>query len=654
MKWMITLMLTAALVSVMVTACSGDLILDDTVKDANFHTIEANQAIYELLDFNDRQEFEFATRGLLAAPEQLEISDENGKVVWSLKAFDFVVDTNAPGEANPSLWRHTQLNHIYGLFEVTDGIYQVRGYDMSSLTLIAGETGWIIFDPLISEECSRAALKLANDTLGERPVVGVVYSHPHVDHFGGVRGVISDEDIHRGVPIIAPYGFEQYAVSENVYVGTAMERRAGYQYGVLLDPSDHGRLAMGIGMGQSTGTISYVSPTDLITYTGEVRVIDGVEMVFQMTPGTEAPAEMNIWFPAYNALWMAENCTGTLHNLYTLRGAQVRDGNAWSEYIMEAVTLYGGEAEVLFQSHNWPRWGNNHINEYMVNTAAMYKFIHDQTLLYINQGYTSSEIAHMIRLPKDLERVWYTRQYYGTVAHNARAVYQKYMGWYDGNPVNLHPLPPSESARKFAEYMGDNRDKILEMAKRDFDNGEYQWVAQITNILVFANPMDAEARYLCADALEQLAYQSESGPWRNVYLSGALELRHGMSKNDENTPTDNGDLFRALTPSMVLDVMGIRLNSNAAQDVNMTINLNVAGDDTYLITVRAGVLLYQKGASVRNADVTISLPHSAMYLLLLPGGLDNEHVRIDGNRRALNTLYGYFTEYNPDFNIIEP
>jgi alkyl sulfatase BDS1-like metallo-beta-lactamase superfamily hydrolase len=618
---------------------------------------EKNNAIYELLDFEDLQEFEFAERGLLAAPENLEIWDENGKLVWTQKAYEFVQEKDAPGTANPSLWRNTQLNHIYGLFEVTDGIYQVRGYDVSSITFIKGKTGWIVFDPLTTVECAEAALQLVNEVLGERPITGVVISHTHGDHYGGIRGIISSEDLKRKIPIIVPDGFEEHAVSENLYVGNAMGRRAGYQYGTMLEPGEMGSLGIGLGIAFPKGKSSYISPTDIITKTGEVRIIDGVKMYFQMTPGTEAPAEMNTWFPDKKALWMAENCVGTLHNLYTLRGAQIRDGNAWAKYIMEAITLYGDDVEVLFQSHNWPHFGNDVILEYMENTAAMYKFINDQTLMYVNQGYTSNEISHMIHLPKDLETVWYTRPYYGTVSHNAKAVYQRYMGWYDSNPVHLNALPPSESAKKYVEYLGDTN-AVLQKARQDFDRGEYQWVAEITNVLVFANPQNMEARYLCADALEQLGYQAESGTWRSEYLSGALELREGNSGSEKDSLTSSNDMLPAIQPYMVLDFLGIHLDSNAAQNMNMKIDLNFTNNAPYLVTIKSGVLLYQEGVRSKDADVHITLPKEALMLLLskesIESGLNNGTIKIEGDLEALYQLSEYFVEFDKFFNIVEP
>lgn len=623
-------------------------------KGATEITAQINQSVYDQLDFDDQQELEFAQRGLICAPEFLELKDESGKVIWSQDAYAFLEDASAPDTVSPSLWRNTQLNHIYGLFQVADGIYQVRGYDMSNITFVKGDTGWIVFDPLMSVECAKAAMELVDSQLGEYPVMGVIISHSHVDHFGGIRGIISEEQAaEENIPIIAPEGFEEHAISENVYAGTAMGRRAAYQYGTLLDKDGEGAMCIGIGMGQSTGTISYLSPTDTITQTGEIRVIDGVTFEFQMTPGTEAPAEMNTWLPEKKALWLAENCTGTLHNLYTLRGAQVRDGNAWANYIMEALARYGDEAQVVFQSHNWPHWGNDVIRAYMEDTAAVYKFIHDQTLFYINQGYTDTEIAEMIRLPADLEQVWYTRQYYGTLKHNVKAVYQKYMGWYDANPIHLDELTPTAYAQKLVEYLGDT-DKVLEMARADFEKGEYQWVAQITNALVYADPENLDARYLCADALEQLGYQAESGPWRNAYLTGAQELRqNGVTTN----PTSgSGEVQRKMGVDLMLEYLGIRLDSSAVEDLNGTVNLVVTDTgEEFVLTLRAGVLLYQEGVQAADADAVWRMPKAALFALL-QGSAETVRAQAEIQDEAglLEAVCGHVVVFTPDFAIIEP
>jgi len=638
-------------------AAESVLGLNTETKEASQYTIDANDQVYALLDFEDERELENAQRGLIAAPESLEIVTEDGKVAWSQDAYA-CLEADAPGTANPSLWRNAQLNHIYGLFEVMDGIYQVRGYDMSNITFIKGNTGWIVYDPLMTVECAQAALELVKENIGDYPIKAVLYSHSHVDHYGGVAGVITEEQVANGeVMVIAPEGFEEHAVSENVYAGNAMARRASYQYGTLLEGGPTGSLCIGIGMGQSHGSASYISPTDIITETGQVMVVDGVIMEFQLTPGTEAPAEMNTWFPQKKALWMAENCTGTLHNLYTLRGAEVRDGQAWAEFLMETLKLYGKDVEVVFQAHNWPHWDNKNIIEYIVNTAAAYKFINDQTLLYLNQGYTSTEIAHMIKLPEALEKNWYTRQYYGTVAHDSKAVYQKYMGWYDANPIHLGELEPTERAKKFVEYLGDVNE-VLKKAKEDFDNGEYQWVAELTNMLVYADPENTDARYLCADALEQLAYQAESGTWRNAYLCAAQELRFGTNRDEATraSSSSSGGLMHHMTPEMIMQYLGIYTDSNKIQDLSFTANI-VLPETSYVLVVRNGVILYEEGNLRDVADTTWTTTRQGLF-----GIAQNNRELIDtlvtqeGDTTLLDKLMEGNTvaEIDQYFEIIEP
>ena len=675
MKHIFSVLLAVTLL-ISCTACTpeknGKTDLNKEPKPASKYTAQMNSAVYSLLDFDDKQESEFAVRGLIDAPETLELTDEEGKVIWSQAAYSFLDDyEQAPDTVNPSLWENTKNNHAYGLFEVCDGIYQVRGYDMANLTVIKGNTGWIVFDPLMSEECTRAAMQLIEKNLGSYPIKAVIISHPHVDHFGGILGVMSAEEradadlplekqISGGkIPIIVPEGFAEHAIAENVYAGKAMGRRANYQYGVLLEPGVTGKLAQGIGMGQSVGTVSYLAPTYEIKKTGEVITVDGIEMEFQMTPGTEAPAEMNTWFPKFKALWVAENCTGTLHNLYTLRGAQVRDGAAWASYITEAIARYGKSAEITFQSHNWPHWGNDVINNYMVNTAAVYKFINDQTLTYINQGYTSDEISSMIKLPDKLAKVWYTRQYYGTVAHNSKAVYQKYMGWYDANPVNLNPLAPSDSAKKWVEYLGDV-DRVLRMAKKDYEAGEYQWVAEVTNTIVFADPKNEDARLLCADALEQLGYQAESGPWRNAYLTAALELRSGNSSQAAKTAKNTGAMVREMTAPMMFDYMGILLDKQALADYDFTVNVSLPDvSQQYMLQIKNGVVLVYKDTLSDKADVSVTCPKNALFYIITN---DQENMaktlKVEGNAKLVALLAENMNQVpvsGPSaFNIIEP
>ncbi len=644
-------------------------------KPATEITAEKNREMYDILDFDDEQEEEFATRGLIDAPEELELVKDDGVVIWSQKAYEFVEDTDeAPDSANPSLWRNTVNNHAYGLFEVTDGIYQVRGYDMANITFIEGDTGWIIFDTGMGSEVAEAAKELVEENLGERPVKAVLISHPHADHFGGVRAFIDEDELaeksqdleeqleSEKIPLIVPEGFAEHAIKENLYAGTAMSRRAQYQYGLHLDKGETGALAMGIGMGQSRGSLTFLMPTYEVKETGEKVTIDGVDIEFQLTPGTEAPAEMNAYFPQKKALWLAENCTSTLHNLYTLRGAEVRDGNAWAEYIMEALSLYGDEAEVCFQSHNWPHWGNDVLREYMLNTAAIYKYINDETISMLNKGYTSTEIAKELTIPEKLEKNWYTRQYYGTVAHDAKAVYQKYMGWYDANPVNLNKMTPEESAKKWVEYLdAGGVDEALKKAQEEYEKGEYQWVAELTNTIVFADPENQDARNLCADALEQLGYQAESGTWRNCYLTAALELREGNQVGKMGgSGSITTDLMANLTPEMAFDYMGILIDKKSIEDEDYTIEFNLTdSDETYTLCVRYGTLLYVKGTLGTKADVSVECRQKGLLAILSGKGEElKKSADISGDEDKFDDFIAEFEQAaggkRGDFNIVEP
>ena len=630
-------------------------------------TASANKEWYDRLDFNDESEKECATRGLIEAPEALVIYDEEGNEVWNVKDYSYANELEtAPDTVNPSLWRNTLYNSYAGLFEVCDGIYQVRGYDMANATFIRTENGWIVFDVLMCREDMAEAKALMEKHFGELNIKAVLYSHSHIDHYGGIYGLIDKEDaadpslsledqLASGkVVVLAPGGFLEHSVSENIYAGRAMERRAMFQYGTLLKPGETGKMAIGIGLGQSVGSTGLLAPTYDVT-SNETIKIDGITIDFQLTPGTEAPAEMNAYFPDYRALWLAENCTGTMHNLYTLRGAQVRAADQWAKYILEAEKLFGDKTDVVFQSHNWPHWETSKIKEYMENTAAVYKFINDQTLLYINQGYTAAEISRMVTLPEELDKVWYMRQYYGTLSHNIKAVYQRYIGWYDANPVNLNPLTPEDTAKKWVEYLGDT-DEVLKKAKADYDAGEYQWVAQVTKELVYADPTNQEARNLCADALEQLGYQSESGPWRNCYLTAALERRTGNQANNAKSPTAGMDAKAAMTTEMILDYIDICTDSNAAQKDDLSINFVIV-DTNEKIHVRrkAGVLLIYPDHQSDDADCTLTL--TRLQLLVLMSGQTEQALKdakLEGDRTVPERLTKYMTTFHPDYNVIEP
>ena len=636
-------------------------------KPATEITAAANAEVYQLLDFSDEQEAEFAGRGRIAASETLTITAENGMTIWSQDAYNFVREAEAaPDTANPSLWRNTRQNALYGLFEVAEGIYQVRGYDVSNVTFVRSEHGWIVMDCASSRYTAAEALKLFRSEMGDDPIVAVVISHAHVDHYGGIEGLISAEDaadpslplseqIASGkTAILVPQGFVDAVMKENVFVGNAMKRRATYQYGSFLPYDEQGRLSVGIGLTVPQSGTGYIAPTFEITEALFETEIDGVKAIFQLTPGTESPAEMNTYFPEKKALWMAENCTGTMHNLYTLRGAEVRDANDWARYITQAQTLFT-DAEVVFQSHNWPHWGKDVVAEYLTNTAAVYKFMHDQTLLYINEGYTADEIAARIELPEALARVWYTRQYYGTLKHNVKAVYQKYMGWYDANPVNLDELAPTEYAKKLMEYLSDPA-KVLEMARADYEKGEYQWVAQIANTLVFADPTNMDARYLCADALEQLGYQAESGAWRNAYLVAAFELRNGTGAYPQTGRIGAGTTAQGMDAQTMLDYMGIMLDAEKLAGQSFTVNLKLAGDDNYLLKLHHGVLLYYKGVSDAQADLTLSTVRAGI-LAMANGDQENIEKLVtleSGDQALLAALCGSMAVPELYFHIVEP
>ena len=625
-------------------------------------TAEANAEWYEKLDFSDRREFANAERGWLDNAEGRIIDGDDNRSAWDLQSYGDL-NRDAPDTVNPSLWRNTQLNAKAGLFEVCDGIYQVRGFDMANTTFIRTDHGWIVFDVLMCKENMKAAKELMENRFGPLDIKAVLYSHSHVDHFGGVEGVITREQVADAklslkkqlasgkTLVLAPAGFLKHAISENVYAGIAMARRAQFQYGTVLDKGEKGALSVGIGMGQSTGTVALIAPTYEIGEDVPKLTIDGLEIEFQLTPGTEAPAEMNAYFPKYRALWMAENCTGTLHNLYTLRGAEVRDANDWAKYIIEADQRFCDKTDVVFQSHNWPHWGEE-IHDYLLNTAAIYKFIHDQTLHYMNQGYTSTEVAAMLTLPEKLEKVWYTRPYYGTLAHNAKAVYQKYLGWYDANPVNLNPLPPSDTAKKLVEYLGST-DAVLRKARKDFEKGDYQWVAQITKELVFADPSNQKARNLCADALEQLGYQAESGAWRNAYLMGAAELRKGNLSGLARTANGLGSAMKEMTVDMLLDYISILTDANAAQNDDVTLNLIVTDvNEKFYVTRKNGILLSYSGENRPDAQATVTCKR--LQLLALMQGQQAGQVQVSVDATALKRLLAYASKFEKTFNVIEP
>jgi len=557
-------------------------------KDATEATRAAHATTTQRLPPDDGHDFELARRGFIAT-----IPDAAVPGAWSMAPFAFL-DDERPETVNPSLWRQAKLNALHGLFKVTEGVYQVRGFDLSNITFIEGDRGFVVIDPLISAEPAAAALKLMREHRGDKPVTAVIYTHSHVDHYGGIRGVVAPDDIAAGLQIVAPQGFLQAAVSENVLVGNAMGRRATYMYGALLPRDGKGHVDAGLGKTVSTGSVSLVPPTISVCETGTRLTLDGVEIVFQVTPDTEAPAEMNFFFPKLRALCMAENCTCHLHNLYTPRGAQVRDAKAWSFYIDEALGLFGAETQVMFASHHWPRWGAGEVASFLKKQRDLYKFVHDQTLRMANHGLNATEIGERLRLPPTLEAEWHTRGYYGTLNHNAKAVYQRYLGWFDGNPANLHRHPPEAAGRRYVDLAG-GPEALLAKARTAYEAGDYRWVAELASHLVFADPDNMAARELEADALEQMGYQAESGPWRAFYLTGAMELRNPRPPSAAPRQGAAGQL-RALPADQLLDALSVRLNGETAgaAEIAFTLLFEDTGEQ-FAVRVENAVLHHRPG-----------------------------------------------------------
>ena len=599
------------------------------------------------LPFDDTQDFEDARRGFIGRLDPCVIRAADGRVVWDLDSYRFL-EGPAPSTANPSLWRQSQLNTIDGLFEVVPGIYQVRGFDLSNITFVEGDTGVLVIDPLVSNEPAAAALALYREHRGNRPVVGVMYSHSHADHFGGVKGVTTQEDVDAGrCVVIAPDGFLEHAVSENVYAGTAMLRRAGYMFGAALERGPAGQIGTGLGQTNSTGTVSLIAPTDTIVATGETRVVDGIRMEFQVTPGTEAPAEMNTLFPDHGALWMAENATHVLHNILTIRGAVVRDARVWSRYLTEAIDLYGDRMDVVFASHHWPTWGRERVVRFLEEQRDLYAYLHDQTLRMLNRGLNGAEIAEAIELPPALERAWHARGYYGSVSHNVKAIYQRYMGWYDGNPARLWQHTPAEQAKRYVAAMG-GIDAVVAHAQAAFDEGDLRWAAELLDRAIFADPGHAGARELQAQTLEQLAYGAENGTWRNAFLAGATELRHGSF----GTPaTFSPDLLLALAPEQVFDAIAIRVNGPRAWDETLSVGIQLTdAGEAYRLDLRNGVLVH-RSAPAEGADVVLRLPRAAL-VGILAGRMDG--VAVEGDPAVLGRLLAVLDEPDPGFAIVTP
>jgi len=622
-------------------------------------TKAANAAWLERLDFADTQDFDEAQQGFIAPlPGGGLVSGEKGNVVWDLPGYDFIgPDKDCPDTVNPSLWRMSQLNSLTGLFKTSDRIYQVRGYDVSAVTFIEGDTGVIVVDPCVSAETAEAALSLYRQHAGSKSVTAVIYTHSHVDHFGGVRGVISDDDVASGrCVVVAPDGFVDEAISENVMAGTVMGRRAAYMYGMLVPLGPQGNVGAGLGIGNSTGSVTLIPPTHLIRETGETLTIDGLEFEFLMAPGSEAPAEFHFYIPALKALCTAENACHTLHNVYTLRGAKTRDSRKWAAYLTETLERWGDKAEVLFAPHNWSVLGNARIVDHIKKYRDTFKYVHDQSLRMANQGYTMLEIGERIELPPTLDRNWASRGYYGSVNHNAKAVYNFYLGYYDCNPSTLHQLPPADAARRYVDFMG-GADAVLGKARATFDAGDYRWTAQVLNHVVLADPANATARAFLADTLEQLGYQAENATWRNNYLAGAKELRDGVRKGAAAI-LDSPDMQRSMTMDLFLDYLAIHLNPKKAEGKVVSIKLVTPDtNESYLITLENSVINHVPGKAGQAADASLTLDRSALNEILLgkaklPGLVAEGKAKVDGNAGAISDLLGCLEPFSFWFDIV--
>ena len=654
--------LVTAVFGLFLTACEKQLPYDPDV-DSNGHTaptaatVAANAAVLEALDFSNQQDFEDANRGLIATDPGLQVYSPDGVKVWDLPANEFI-GGEAPGSVNPSLWRQARLNNIHGLFQVTQGIYQVRGYDLSNMTIIEGKTGWIIVDPLTARETAAAALAFARKHLDQRPIVALIFTHSHIDHFGGVLGVLASERVRAdNIRIIAPQGFMEEATSENIIAGTAMSRRAMLMYGKNLARSERGHVDSGLGISPAFGNFGLLEPTEIIDHTPQTLEIDGIEFVFQNAPGSEAPAELTFYLPHAKAFNGAEVTSHNMHNLYTLRGAKVRDALRWSNYIDESIELFG-EAEVYLASHHWPVWGNERIIEFLKVQRDTYKYLHDQTVRLFNQGLTPGEIAEEFELPASLQATFNNRGYYGTTRHNSRAVYQGYLGWYDGNPAHLNPHPPVEAAVRYVDLAG-GPDAMLQNARAAYDSADYRWAAELLNHLVFAEPGNNDAKSLLAATYDQLGYQAESGPWRDVYLTAAYELRNG--------PPDEGldiaameDVLRRIPVRRFFDSMAARLNGPDAEGVELRVNFVFTDlGESYLLDISNAVLHHWPSNPDTEASVTLRLTHG-LFIQMLTGkaGLKDmllsDELELAGNKLDLVKFFSLFDKPQGRFNIVTP
>ena len=624
-------------------------------KPASEATVAAQKMVAASLPAEDGRDAEFADRGFIATRRDPIIRMADGKPVWNLGAYDWM-DGEAPSTVNPSLWRHMKLLRKHGLYKVADNLWQVRGFDVSNMTVIKGETGWILIDPLTTKEAAAAALELINQQLGQRPVTGVIYSHSHGDHYGGVRGVANEADVKAGkTAIIAPEHLVEEATSESVIAGAAMGRRASYQFGGGLTPGPQGQMGSGIGKGIPGGSITLIAPTDIIRKTGEKRVVDGVELEFQMVPETEAPSEMNVYVPAAKTFLAAEIATCSLHNILTPRGAKVRDALAWTQYLNEAVNLYAGRSDAVVSSHCWPRFGQAEVKGWLEGHRDNYRYLHDQTVRLMNQGLTQAEIAEAIAPPKAIADQWYNKGYYGTYSHNSKAVYQRYLGWYDAVPANLNPHPPVERAKRYVAAMGGAK-KALAEARKAMKAGDYRWSSDILNQLVFADPQNKESKALLADSYEQQGYQAESAIWRNQFLSAARDLRQGVQAS---ATIQSPDMIAAIPTGLLLESVATRLNPASIGDRKIAINLAITDrNESARLDVRNSILISEMGVSHESPAATIRGPRPmllAMLFMKMPlTQLEAAGLKIEGDRAAVEAFQAALDPIPGAFNVVEP
>jgi alkyl sulfatase BDS1-like metallo-beta-lactamase superfamily hydrolase len=637
-----------------------NIVAQEGPKEATEWTIKANQTVLAdpNLKWADKKDFENAQRGFIARHHPLTIIDAKGNTIFNMEAYSSFIkpDGTAPASVNPSLWRHAQLNTFAGLFKITDRLYQIRGYDLACMTIIEGNSGYVLVDTLTTIEESKKAMELVYEKLGRKPIRAIVITHSHADHFGGIGGVVTVEQVEmEKIRIVVPAGFTKASLSENVLAGPAMGRRASFQFGVGLTAGPKGAVDAGLGKSRSGGTISFLPPTDEITETGQKMTLDGVEFIFEMSPETEAPSEMEFYLPQFKALCVAENVNQTAHNLYPMRGTLTRDAKAWAGYINQMIDLFP-EAEIAFGMHFWPVWGKAEVRNWLKKQRDMYKYLHDQTLRLANLGYTGAEISQMVQLPPSLASEWFNRDYYGAIQNNVRAIYTRYLGWYDGNPANLNPLPPIETAKRLVEYMGGS-DSVLTRAHQAFEAGEYRWVVQVLNLVAFADPQNISARNLEADAMEQLGYQMESSTWRNAYLLGAQELRTGKNKGPIRKTLS---MYAGMAENDLLDFLTISLNGPKANGKVLSMNLVFTDRKTkYLLTLEDSVLNFFKDRQNPQADITLVGDKTSFIKLVLLGTPLDEVVQsgkltLSGNADKFREFMGLFDEFPGDFNIVLP